>query len=102
ADWFRSYRVPGFTLLAAWSPPASEIDAIDHTFDDGLHVLVRDDKRTAIVDVRAPKKETRLDPRGATRFDTSPSSVWLAGVAHGVVHVWNAGTGALVRSVALP
>jgi WD40 repeat protein len=102
ADWFRSYRVPGFTLVAEWTPSASEREAMDVTFDDGLHVLLRDDARSAIIDVRAPKKETRLDPRGAKRFDTSPDSAWLAGVAPGAVHVWNAGTGALVRSVPAP
>lgn len=102
ADWFRSYRVPGFTPLASWSPKPAEREAIVQTFDDGLHVLVQDERHTAVVDVRTPAKEVRVEANGITRFVPSPDSAWLAGIAKDGVHVWSATTGKPVRTVAPP
>jgi WD40 repeat protein len=102
ADWFRSYKTSGFSLLAAWTPPAEERESIQATLDDGLHVIEQDGAHAAIVDVRKPSARVPFDAAGATRFRGSPDSAFVLGIAENEARVWLTATGAFAAIVRRP
>ncbi len=103
-DHLRVWRVDTRALVCTVldeSPGDGGIDEVAAALDDGTHLILNSDAGARIFDVRKPPKTVPFDPRGATRFFSSPDASVFAGIGEAAVHVWRTATGERIGSTPL-
>lgn len=100
--WFRSIRLDSMKTIAAYDvPKANPVDQMVMFGDGQRLLLVRGDKGEL---VSAPSKTVAftMDLKGARTFDISWDMKLILGAGAGSAHVWDAGTGAVVKRFEMP
>lgn len=101
--WFRSIRLDSMKTIATYDVPKSDAPVDELVmFGDGQRLfLVRGDKGE-MVSASSKSVVFTFDRKGARTFDISWDMKFILGAGGGSAYVWDAGSGALVKSFPMP